>query len=404
MAELTDPAELAAATARYSRAEERFAQLGGWAAESEAARICSNLGLPDRVLATAAQHALRRSAAPGRARPDPVRRVGNRRRRRRRAGSCCCWTSRRTTSTPTPIVWLRDYLRQFSGGLVIISHDVDLLSAVVNKVWFLDARARRARRLQHELAALPAGQGYRRAAPPARARQRREEGVRLARAGGEARRQGHQGHGRASDGAAGGANDRRTRRRAGGRSGRQDPVPAAGALRAHAADRREPLEVLRIARGLHRRAAGHRPGQPGGRARAERRRQDHPAEAARRPRGARHRRSRAGPRVTPRVLRAGTRDHRPGRTVWENTRRAAPDARRAGAAQPAGRLPVPRGAAGPARRHSVRRREDPARTGRRWSRPRRTSCCSTSRPTTSIRRAGSRCWTRCAGTRVRSCW
>ena len=50
MAELTDAAELAAATARYSRAEERFAQLGGWAAESEAARICSNLGLPDRVL------------------------------------------------------------------------------------------------------------------------------------------------------------------------------------------------------------------------------------------------------------------------------------------------------------------------------------------------------------------
>ena len=37
------------------------------------------------------------------------------------------------------IVWLRDYLRNYSGGLVIISHDVDLLGAVVNKVWFLDA-------------------------------------------------------------------------------------------------------------------------------------------------------------------------------------------------------------------------------------------------------------------------
>jgi len=37
------------------------------------------------------------------------------------------------------IVWLRDFLRQFSGGLVVISHDVELLAAVVNKVWFLDA-------------------------------------------------------------------------------------------------------------------------------------------------------------------------------------------------------------------------------------------------------------------------
>ena len=37
------------------------------------------------------------------------------------------------------IVWLRDYLKHFGGGVVIISHDVDLLAAVVNKVWFLDA-------------------------------------------------------------------------------------------------------------------------------------------------------------------------------------------------------------------------------------------------------------------------
>ena len=36
---------------RYGALEERFAALGGYAAESEAARICANLGLPDRVLA-----------------------------------------------------------------------------------------------------------------------------------------------------------------------------------------------------------------------------------------------------------------------------------------------------------------------------------------------------------------
>jgi ATP-binding cassette subfamily F protein 3 len=34
---------------------------------------------------------------------------------------------------------LRDFLRQHTGGLVLISHDVGLLDAVVNKVWYLDA-------------------------------------------------------------------------------------------------------------------------------------------------------------------------------------------------------------------------------------------------------------------------
>ena len=37
------------------------------------------------------------------------------------------------------IAWLRDFLRQHTGGLVVISHDVGLLDAVVNKVWYLDA-------------------------------------------------------------------------------------------------------------------------------------------------------------------------------------------------------------------------------------------------------------------------
>ena len=37
------------------------------------------------------------------------------------------------------IVWLRGYLGTFSGGLLIISHDVGLLEATVNKVFHLDA-------------------------------------------------------------------------------------------------------------------------------------------------------------------------------------------------------------------------------------------------------------------------
>ena len=37
------------------------------------------------------------------------------------------------------IVWLRQFLSKHEGGLVMISHDVELLEAVCNKVWFLDA-------------------------------------------------------------------------------------------------------------------------------------------------------------------------------------------------------------------------------------------------------------------------
>ena len=35
--------------------------------------------------------------------------------------------------------WLRDFLQNHTGGLVVISHNVDLLADVVNRVWFLDA-------------------------------------------------------------------------------------------------------------------------------------------------------------------------------------------------------------------------------------------------------------------------
>ena len=37
------------------------------------------------------------------------------------------------------IIWLREYLTKYSGGLVIISHDVNLIETVVNKVFYIDA-------------------------------------------------------------------------------------------------------------------------------------------------------------------------------------------------------------------------------------------------------------------------
>jgi ATPase subunit of ABC transporter with duplicated ATPase domains len=36
------------------------------------------------------------------------------------------------------IIWLRNYLINYSGGLVIISHDVNLIETVVNRVFYLD--------------------------------------------------------------------------------------------------------------------------------------------------------------------------------------------------------------------------------------------------------------------------
>ena len=50
MAEVADDAARDKAVRRYGQLEERFAALGGYAAESEAGRICASLGLPERVL------------------------------------------------------------------------------------------------------------------------------------------------------------------------------------------------------------------------------------------------------------------------------------------------------------------------------------------------------------------
>jgi ATPase subunit of ABC transporter with duplicated ATPase domains len=117
---------------RYGNLEERFAAQGGYAAESEAARICANLGLPDRVLAQTLGTL-----------------SGGQRRRVELARILFADSGGEPTTLlldePTnhldadSIIWLRDFLRQHSGGLVLISHDVELLDAVVNKVWYLDA-------------------------------------------------------------------------------------------------------------------------------------------------------------------------------------------------------------------------------------------------------------------------
>ena len=134
MAELAG-GQLEAATARYGRLEERFSTLGGYAAEAEAARICSNLGLPDRVLA----QPMRTLSGGQRRRVELARILFGASTENGESGTMLLLDEPTNHLDHDSIVWLRDYLRLFSGGVVIISHDVDLLAAVVNKVWFLDA-------------------------------------------------------------------------------------------------------------------------------------------------------------------------------------------------------------------------------------------------------------------------
>jgi ATPase subunit of ABC transporter with duplicated ATPase domains len=46
-------------------------------------------------------------------------------------------------------------MAQHKGGLVVISHDVELLEAAVNKVWYLDANRSVGRHLQRRLEEVP---------------------------------------------------------------------------------------------------------------------------------------------------------------------------------------------------------------------------------------------------------
>jgi ATPase subunit of ABC transporter with duplicated ATPase domains len=123
-----DPDRREKAMKRYERADAELHANGGYAAESEAAQIASSLGIEERIL------------------QQPLSTLsGGQRRRVELARILFSGAETLLLDEPTnhldadSIVWLRDFLKSHKGGLIVISHDVGLLEACVNKVLHLDA-------------------------------------------------------------------------------------------------------------------------------------------------------------------------------------------------------------------------------------------------------------------------
>lgn len=124
----TDETTAQKAMNRYSRLLDRFQALGGYAAEAEAASIAHNLNLPNEVL------------------DQPLKTLsGGQRRRIELARILFSDAETLILDEPTnhldadSVVWLREFLKSYRGGAIVISHDVQLVEESVNRVFYLDA-------------------------------------------------------------------------------------------------------------------------------------------------------------------------------------------------------------------------------------------------------------------------
>ncbi len=123
-----DEAVYQSAMRKYANAEERFNAAGGYAAEAEAEAIASNLGLKEHIL------------------NQPLKTLsGGQRRRIELARILFSDAQSMILDEPTnhldadSVIWLRDFLKSYQGGLIVISHDVELIGETVNRIFYLDA-------------------------------------------------------------------------------------------------------------------------------------------------------------------------------------------------------------------------------------------------------------------------
>ena len=123
----SEGAALEKAMERYTRVEHEFSAAGGYAASAEAEAIASSLGVPNNLFDQ-----------------ELSALSGGQRRRIELARILFSGAETLLLDEPTnhldadSIIWLREYLSKYSGGLVIISHDVNLIETVVNKIFYID--------------------------------------------------------------------------------------------------------------------------------------------------------------------------------------------------------------------------------------------------------------------------
>ena len=220
-----DDADVAAkAMKRYGSLTERFEALGGYTAEAEAASIAHNLSLPDRIL------------------DQPLSTLsGGQRRRIELARILFSDAETMILDEPTnhldadSVVWLREFLKNYKGGLIVISHDVELVGETVNRVFYLDAN----RQVIDVYNMNWKNYLRQRVADEERRKKERvnveKKATAAAAAGRALRREGVEGRRRAPDGRARREDARRPRRGAPGGARRQAALPEA---RARAARRR----------------------------------------------------------------------------------------------------------------------------------------------------------------------